>query len=76
MNYWRNRLWLVLGDDRWFDTDSVHLHFFSPKSLVKKLDKYGFEVEAMKPLGRTKILSLCGGFVARFKKMRKLTRSK
>ncbi len=72
VKYWKNRLGLLFGDDGWFDTDGAHLHFFSPQSLVKKLSKYGFIVEIMKPLGRTKMLSFCGGFIARFKKLKEI----
>jgi SAM-dependent methyltransferase len=63
VKYWMNRLWLLFGNDRWFDTGGMDYFFFSPDSLKKLLEKHGFVVEEMKSVGRVKIINICGGFI-------------
>ncbi len=69
VKYWKNRLWLLFGSDRWFDTNGLHLWFFSPESLKKKIESHGFEIIKMIPVGKTKILSFCGDFICIAKKV-------
>lgn len=68
VKYWVNRLWLLFGNDRWFDAVGMDYSFFSPESLKKLLEKYGFFVEEIKSVGRVKILNICGGFIILAKK--------
>lgn len=63
VKYWRNRLQLLLGSDRWFDTQGLHYFFFSSESLTRLLEKHGFKVVRMLSNGKIPFLSLCGGFV-------------
>jgi len=70
VKYCVNRLKLLFGDDSGFDTDGTHLCYFSPDSLKRKLSEHKFALEVMKPLGRMRLLSLCGGFIARFRKIK------
>lgn len=67
VKYWRVRLDLVLGKDRFFDNDGAHLWYFSPDSFRRKSEEHGFDVVEIKPLGATKILDLAGGFIAKLK---------
>jgi SAM-dependent methyltransferase len=67
VNYWKNRLKRLRGD--YSDTKPC---YFSPRSLKKKIEEYGFKVEVTKPLGRVKLLSLCGGFIVRCSKIKSL----
>jgi 2-polyprenyl-3-methyl-5-hydroxy-6-metoxy-1,4-benzoquinol methylase len=39
----RNRIKLLLGNDEWFES-KYHIHFFSPKTLCKALERNGFKV--------------------------------
>lgn len=74
VKYWKTRLKLLFGIDSDFTTDGTHLYYFSPDSLKKKLNEYGFKMEVVKPLGRIKLLSFCGGFIARFKKVKNINK--
>lgn len=67
VKYWRVRLDLALGKDRFFDNDGTHLWYFSPQSFRKKAEQHGFEVVEMKPVGATRILDLAGGFIAKLR---------
>jgi SAM-dependent methyltransferase len=63
VKYWKTRLMLLFGNSSHFGVDGLHLIYFSPESLKRKLNEHGFFAEIMEPLGRMKLLSLCGGFV-------------
>jgi len=68
VKYWMNRIWLLFGDDRWFDNQGTDYFYFSPESLKKILERHGFIIEEMKSVGRNKFLSICGGFIVLAKK--------
>jgi len=62
--YWRIRLALLFGSDRFFDTHGEHFYFFSPRSLTELLEKHGFRDVRIIPIGKAKIKQFCGGFIA------------
>jgi len=62
--YWKIRLALLFGSDRFFDTHGEHLYFFSPRSLTDLLEKHGFRDVRIIPIGKVKIKRFCGGFIA------------
>ena len=66
--YWKNRINVLLGNDEWFNNGGEHLWYFSPRSFVAKLKQHRFRVVKLEPLGLTKSLMLCGGFIALAKK--------
>lgn len=68
--YWKIRLNMMLGNLEWLDMarESGHLVFFTPKTLKKFVEDSGFKNIILKHIGRTKMMSLCGGFVCIGKK--------
>lgn len=68
--YWKIRICMLFGNESWMESsrNSGHLAFFTPKSLKSLLRQAGFANIVCIPIGMTKILSLCGGFVITAKK--------
>jgi len=68
MNFW-NRFGMLLNDEltisNYFNGmfEMGHTRYFTPYSLRKELEEHNFVVKKMIPLGRIKVLSLCGGFI-------------
>lgn len=63
-----NRLGMIIDDgtiDRYFNGtfEFGHVRYFTPKSLKKTLEKHNFTVERIIPLGKIRLVNLCGGFV-------------
>ena len=51
----RNRIKLLLGNDEWFES-KYHIHFFSPKTLIKALERSGFKVLQVSSKGKISFL--------------------
>lgn len=75
MNIW-NRFAMIIGDtreiNRYFDGmfEFGTVRYFTPRGLKKILEENDFTVERIIPLGRIRILSLCGGFICITKRFR------
>jgi len=63
VKYWRNRIWLLFGNDTYFRSIGYYYNCFSPESLEKTLGEHGFNLIEKIPLGKSKILDLCGDFL-------------
>ena len=60
----RNRIKLLLGKDEWFES-KYDIHFFSPRTLKKSLEKNGFRVLEIKSKGKISFLGMnFGGSMA------------
>jgi len=74
-NYWRMRLnylkYSILGvsenDLRWFHNNKT-FHRFTPKYFKTFVKQYGFKLEDIKPVGRSKWLSVSPAMIAKLRK--------
>lgn len=62
--YWKNRLGLLFGKPI-FTRKEGHVRFFTPESLKKEMEKIGFKIVDIEPIGIAGKISinLCGDFV-------------
>jgi len=71
VKFWKTRLLLLFGSDKPFEIKQYGaVRFFSPKSLIEILRKFGFKEDETHPMGRIPFLSLCGGFIVLAKKLK------
>lgn len=63
---WRNRLNILLGKNPLFEQyeNIGHVVFLDYKSLKKKMKEFNFKNIEIKPMGKIKILDICGEILA------------